>query len=73
MGQHIGRPHSSARDMDKMEVKILEEHHPPGLTMAQLLRLVEICKVFMVSKKGDRVASSLEVVVSVVKGMDNGK
>ena len=56
-----------------MEVKILEEHHPVGLTMGQFLWLMKVRQIFMIGEKGDGIGGSLEVVVPMVKGMDNSE
>ena len=33
MRQHIGGAHGRARDVDKLKIKILEEHYPTSLSL----------------------------------------
>ena len=69
MRQSISRAHGHARDVDKVEIKVLEEHHPACLMPGQLLWLVKVCQVLVIGKKSDGVVGSLEIVMPVVEGM----
>ena len=53
-------------DIGEMEVKVLEKHHPAGLTVRQFLWLSEIRQILVVGEEGDWVMSALEGVMPVV-------
>ena len=48
--QGVGRAHSRAGKVDEMKIKILEKHHPTGLTTREFLGLAEISQVLVISE-----------------------
>ena len=73
MREGISRSHSGAGDMSKMEVEVLEEHHPACLSVRQLLWLAEIREILMISEENDWVTRALEVMLPMIQGMDNSE
>ena len=44
-----------------------------GLTVRQFLRLAEVCKIFVIGEESYQVTCALEVVMSMIQGMDNSE
>ena len=59
--------------MEKLEVEVLKEHHPPSLAARQFLRLAEVSEVFVIYEQSDGMSSSLQVMSPVFKSMDDGE
>ena len=71
--QGVSKSHGRARDMNKMEIKVLEEHHPAGLPARQFLGLAEVHKVFVISEESYQITGALEIVMPMIQGMNNSK
>ena len=66
--QHICRGHFSSWSDLPLQVKVLEEEQPSGLSSGQLLRIFNIGEVLVVSDNGDWVCSSLKILVPFFQG-----
>ena len=69
----VGGSHSRARNVSKVKIEVLQEHHPSCLSARQLLWLVEVCEIFMVGEEGYWVDHALEIVSPMIQGVDNSK
>ena len=56
-----------------MKVKILEKHHPTGLTTREFLGLTEISQVFVVSEQSDGMSHSLQIMAPVFESVNDGE
>ena len=56
-----------------MKVKILEEHHPAGLTTREFLGLMEVSQVFVISEQSDRMSCSLQIMMPVFESVNDGE
>jgi hypothetical protein len=47
-GEGVGGAHLCSRSMVEVQVKVLQEQIPTSLSAGQLVRLPEVCEIFMV-------------------------
>ena len=56
-----------------MKVKILEEHHPAGLTTREFLGLTEVGQVVVISEQSDEMSCSLQIMTPMFEGMNDSE
>ena len=72
-GQSISRAHFGSRCDLPLQVKVLKEERPSGLLPGQFSGIFDVREVFVVGDDGDRMGSSLKVLMPLLQSQDNHK
>ena len=56
-----------------MKIKVLEEHHPTGLTTREFLGLTEVSQVFMIGEQSDGMSRSLQIMMPVFESVNDSE
>ena len=72
-GQGVSRSHVDSSFYSPFNVKILQEQHPAGLSLGQILGLFEISQILMVCDYSYWVFYSCKVVLPFFEGLNDSE